>query len=222
MNIIKRTILLFLSLFPCWVLRISISWMPYFNFIRETSNTQVPITFNHWYDRYVKRLNYGAYWPTHKTSMVINPKNVYCGVETSPGYMPSCYIQAIGIIYIGDYTQIAPSVGILSANHSLTDNRKHVSSFVHIGRYCWLGFGVTILPGVTLGDYTIVAAGAVVSKSFPRGYCVIAGVPATIIKTLDKSECIIHKSEFEYNGFIDSSYFNEYKNKNLSNLSEFK
>jgi acetyltransferase-like isoleucine patch superfamily enzyme len=220
MQTIKHVIAICLSFFPRKVLRILISWMPYFDFIRETKSTQVPITFDHWYDRYVDRLDYDAYWPTHKTSVIINPKNVYCGVETSPGYMSSNYIQAIGKIYIGDYTQIGPSVGIISANHILTDNRKHIVSSVYIGKYCWIGFSATILPGVILGDYTIVAAGAVVSKSFSEGYCVVAGVPAKIVKMLDKSQCVFHKSEHEYNGFIKSNDFHKYKIEELKSFSE--
>jgi acetyltransferase-like isoleucine patch superfamily enzyme len=47
----------------------------------------------------------------------------------------------------------------------------------------------TVLPGIVLGDFTIVGAGAVVTRSFPDGYCVVAGNPAAIIRTLDKSEC---------------------------------
>lgn len=46
-----------------------------------------------------------------------------------------------------------------------------------------------ILPGVTLGDFTIVGAGAIVAKSFEEGYCVIAGNPARIIKQLNREEC---------------------------------
>jgi acetyltransferase-like isoleucine patch superfamily enzyme len=49
--------------------------------------------------------------------------------------------------------------------------------------------GAIVLPSVKLGDFTIVGAGAVVTKSFPEGYCVIAGNPARIIKQLNKTEC---------------------------------
>lgn len=57
-----------------------------------------------------------------------------------------------------------------------------------IGRNCWIGMNAVILPGVKLGDYTIVGAGAVVTHSFPEGYCVIGGVPAKKIKDLDKDK----------------------------------
>ena len=72
-----------------------------------------------------------------------------------------------------------------------------------------------ILPNVTLGDFTIVGAGSVVTKSFPEGYCVIAGNPAKIIKQLDKEKCIPYKMEPEYIGYIPKEKFEEFRKKNL-------
>src|ERR1700757_2641334 len=113
--------------------------IPYFRFIRETSNTQTPIRLPVWFQQKVMGYAREAYWPVSKQSIVSGARNIYAGIETSPGLMPGCYIQAYdGKIYIGDYTQIAPNVGIISANHMLTDNRKHVSSTVRIGKYCWI------------------------------------------------------------------------------------
>ena len=57
------------------------------------------------------------------------------------------------------------------------------------------------MPGVTLGDYTIVAAGAVVTKSFPEGFCVIGGVPAKKIKDLEKSSCIFYENKNKFIGY---------------------
>ena len=70
-----------------------------------------------------------------------DPSNIFCGIETSPGLSPGNYIQGMGKTYIGDYTQIAPNVGIISANHELEDNRKHIIEDVYIGKYCWIGMG---------------------------------------------------------------------------------
>ena len=55
-----------------------------------------------------------------------------------------------------------------------------------------------------------------VVKSFEEGYVVIAGNPAKKIKTLVKEECVLHESEFKYNGYIKHAKFNEYKNKYLN------
>jgi hypothetical protein len=189
---------------------------PYFRFIKETRNTQTPITFKMWWKQKVMGKNRSAYWPVNPNSLVTNPRNIYCGIETCPGYMPGCYIQALGKIYIGDYTQIAPNVGIISANHELYDNRQHVTKEVRIGKYCWLGMGSLIMPGVVLGDYTIVGAGSVVTKSFPEGYCVIGGNPAKVIKILEKEKCILHKSTHEYNGYIKSDKFEAFRKQRLN------
>ena len=182
----------------------------------ETKNTQSPITFSMWFNQKVLGRNYEVYFPVHKSSTVTGIHNIIAGVGVSPGQSPGCYIQGIGKIEISDYTQIAPNVGIISANHELTDNRKHVVKSVKIGKYCWLGMGVIILPGVILGDYTIVAAGAIVSKSFPDGYCVIGGNPAKILKLLDKNECVEYKSKYEYCGYIKKSKFERYAKRYLN------
>jgi acetyltransferase-like isoleucine patch superfamily enzyme len=72
-----------------------------------------------------------------------------------------------------------------------------------------------ILPGVELGDFTIVGAGSVVTKSFKDGYCVIAGNPAKLIKELEKEQCKEYRSEYEYIGFIPKSQFDKYRKENL-------
>jgi len=184
--------------------------------IIETRGTQTPITFKMWFFQKVLGFNRKVYWPVHFTSIVSGHKNIYAGIDTCPGYMPGCYIQAIGNIYIGDYTQISANVGIITANHDLNDSTKHIVKKVHIGKYCWLGMNVMILPGVELGDHTIVGAGSVVTKPFPNGYCVIAGNPAKVIKILDKEKVITHKCRFEYNGYVKSSEFDDFIEKNLN------
>jgi hypothetical protein len=200
---------------PRKVLRKLLAYNKNFSFLSETANTQTPIRFEHWYSQFVVGRYENAYWPINTTSTVVNPYNIYCGVETSPGYSGGNYIQAIGKIYVGDYTQIAPNVGIITANHDLYDNSKHIVKDVNIGKYCWIGMGAIILPGVSLGDYTIVAAGAIVTKSFTDGYCVIGGNPAKELKKIEKENCIFHKSTYEYNGYIKSEKFDEFRKKNL-------
>lgn len=148
--------------------------------------------------------------------MVANWKNIVIGIETSPGLMPGCYIQGIGKVLIGDYTQIAANVGIISANHDAYDNRRHISETVRIGDYCWIGMGAVILPGVELGDFTVVGANSVVTKSFPNGNCVIAGNPARLIKTLDPAACVRHRSTHEYHGFIRHQDFPAFRAKCLN------
>lgn len=130
-------------------------------------------------------VNRQAYWPMHYASTVVGVGNIYLGRDVAPGYMAGCYVQGIGRIEIGDYTEISGNVAILTANHDFEDLTRHVVKDVRIGAYCWIGFNAVVLPGVTLGDHTVVGAGAVVTKSFPEGRVVLAGNPARVIKTLD-------------------------------------
>lgn len=120
---------------------------------------------------------------------------------------PGCYIQGAGTIRIGNYVQFGPNVGVLSANHDLYDQRKYNTAPIVIGDYSWLGMGSTVLAGVTLGPRTIVAAGAVVTKSFPEGFCVLAGVPAKVVKTLDKERFVPWTFEKEFYGMIPAERF---------------
>lgn len=100
---------------------------------------------------------------------------------------PGNYYQATKAkIYIGKDTFIACNVGIITANHDLDDLTKHSSGKdVVIGANSWIGLNSVILPGVVLGEHTIVGAGSVVTKSFPEGNCVIAGNPAKKIRDLN-------------------------------------
>jgi acetyltransferase-like isoleucine patch superfamily enzyme len=129
-------------------------------------------------------------WHIHHTSTVYSPQKIVRGKGVYPGDSPGNYIEASNGIFIGDYTNLGPNVGLISANHDLIDNTKHIKANpIKIGSFCWLGMNSVILPEVELGDFTIVGAGAVVTKSFSEGYCVIGGNPARIIKHLDKNAC---------------------------------
>ena len=72
-----------------------------------------------------------------------------------------------------------------------------------------------VMPGVTLGPRTIVGAGAIVTKSFPEGYCIIAGIPAKKIKDLDQEKFVVPKFEEEYYGFLSESEFIEKRQEYL-------
>lgn len=134
--------------------------------------------------------NSGVKWHIHHTSTIHCPEKIIRGKEVYPGDSPGVYINATNGLTIGDYTAIAPNVGIISANHDLINNELHLASDpIKIGSFCWLGMGAIILPGVKLGDFTIVGAGAIVNNSFPSGYCVIAGNPAMTILHLNKEQC---------------------------------
>lgn len=191
--------------------------LPFFRIVVETRRTQTPVTLQHLLRQWIMVRHRGAYWPVHPTSVINNWRNVYAGVDVSPGFSPGCYIQALNPVFVGDYTQIGPNVGLIGANHSVYDSREHAATEgIRIGAYCWIGMNAVVLPGVVLGDFTIVGAGAIVTKSFPDGYGVIAGNPARPIKALDGSRCRRFKNEHEYNGFIRARDFPEFRRKHLS------
>ncbi|CAN5455289.1 hypothetical protein BH10BAC4_BH10BAC4_06130 [soil metagenome] len=191
--------------------------LPYFHFIRKTKHSETPVTLYTWFVQKVIGINRDAYWPMHPSSVISFSKNVYAGIETSPGFNPGCYIHAVNRIYIGDYTQIAPNVGLMSGNHDFYDFREQLPAEpMRIGKYCWIGMGVVILPGVVLGDFTIVGAGAIVTKSFPEGHCVIVGNPARKVKELEKEKCVPFHTSNPYNGYIPHEKFEKFRAKNLN------
>lgn len=140
--------------------------------------------------RKILRQNAGVKWAVHHTATIHSAGKLTIGKETFPGDSPGVYINAQNGITIGDYTNLGPNVGIISANHDFVNNNIPTDAPpINIGRFCWLGMGAVVLPGVQLGDFTIVGAGAVVTKSFGQGYCIIGGNPAKIIKELNREDC---------------------------------
>ncbi|MGE7612975.1 sugar O-acetyltransferase [Paenibacillus sp. NPDC101420] len=96
-----------------------------------------------------------------------------------------CSFQDRGGINIGDGTMIGMNVTIATLNHGLPLETRNVTypSPVIIGDNVWIGSNATILPGVTIGDNSVVAAGAVVTKDVPAN-TVVAGVPAKELKKI--------------------------------------
>jgi len=149
---------------------------------------------------------YDLYWPRNNTCYLANQKNIYVGINALIGNSGN-YIQGKAEVHFGNYVRLAPNVGVLSSNHDLYDHRKSIDKKVVIGDYSWVGMNSVILPGVKLRTRTIVAAGSVVTKSFPEGYCVIAGSPAKIIRHLDKEKFVPYHDEEEFYGFIPKDVF---------------
>lgn len=96
-----------------------------------------------------------------------------------------CCFQDQGGIEIGDDVLIGQQVVIATLNHDVDPPKRGNMrpAPVKIGDKVWIGAHATILPGVSVGDGAVVAAGAVVTKDVPAN-CVVAGVPAKVIKTI--------------------------------------
>ncbi len=97
----------------------------------------------------------------------------------------ACSFLDIGGITIEDDVLIGPNVSLVTENHPTdpSDRKTVLLKPIVLRRNAWIGAAATILPGVTIGENAIVAAGAVVSRDVPPN-TVVAGVPAKIVKTL--------------------------------------
>lgn len=97
-----------------------------------------------------------------------------------------CTFLDLGGITIEDNVLIAPKVSLLSEGHPVSPKARHslMVGHIHIKKNAWIGANATILPGVTIGENSIVASGAVVSKDVPDN-TIAGGIPAKIIKTIE-------------------------------------
>jgi len=94
-------------------------------------------------------------------------------------------------IYVGDYTMIGPNVTLATAGHPIAPElRKKGYQFnmpIHIGKNCWLGAGVIVLQGVTIGDNTVIGAGSVVTKDIPSNV-VAVGNPCRVMREVSERD----------------------------------
>ncbi len=126
-------------------------------------------------------------FPCHPGSEVGLLKNLHFDVNNIDNFWKTgSYFQCWnGQIIIGTGTYIAQNVGLITENHDIENLDNHLPpKDISIGNNCWIGMNSVILPGVVLGEKTIIGAGAVVTSSFPEGHVVLGGVPAHIIKKL--------------------------------------
>ena len=94
-------------------------------------------------------------------------------------------------IYVGDYTMFGPNVTIATAGHPIhPDLRRQGLQYnmpVHIGRNCWLGAGVIVMPGVTIGDNVVIGAGSIVTKDIPSNV-VAVGNPCRVLREVGEHD----------------------------------
>lgn len=159
-------------------------------------------------------------WVDVRRGLIVNsPKNIYIGNHVKLDRMSrlssyeggnisiedDCYIgqffsiMAGGNVVIKKHTLIASYVAIIGENHNMDPeagikygNQPLIKKDVEIGENCWIGEKVVILPGVTIGDWSIIGACSVVNKSIPS-YSIAVGNPAEVIKKYDfESKSWVH------------------------------
>lgn len=127
-------------------------------------------------------------WPVSPFQRILHPEAIEFDPDDLNNFQsPGCYFSNSdgGRIVIGKGTYIGPNVGIITTNHDPADPDKHLApEEVILGKQCWLGMNSVVLPGVVLGDRTVLAAGSVVGRSFPKGHVVLVGVPARVSQAL--------------------------------------
>lgn len=132
----------------------------------------------------ILRINGHVPWPVHVSSTIKVPEKIVRG-SRCPGLSARCHIDGRNGIIFGSNVWIGPNVAIISMNHNVDDYYRYEEAPpIRIGENCWIGAHAIVLPGVELGPHTVVAAGAVITRSFPEGNQLLAGVPATVVRKL--------------------------------------
>lgn len=124
-------------------------------------------------------VNLGKDISMYRSLEIRNPKDLHIADNCSFG--KHILLDARKGLWINEGAVVASNVMIWTLHHDYNDdNFVAVGKQVTLGRYSWICSGAIILPGVKIGDYAVVAAGAVVTKDVPN-YAVVGGVPAKMI-----------------------------------------
>lgn len=107
-------------------------------------------------------------------------------------------------IYVGDYTMFGPNVILATAAHpilpQLREKGYQYNAPIHIGKNCWLGAGAIVLPGITIGDNSIIGTGSVVTKDIPSNV-VAVGNPCKVLRKITEKDNVFYFKDKE----IDSN-----------------
>lgn len=98
----------------------------------------------------------------------------------------NCTFYDLGGLEIGDDVMIGPNVSLITSGHPVEPSRRRdfvVAKPIAIERNVWIGAGATIIGGVTVGENSVVAAGAVVTRDIPPN-TLVGGNPATVIRSI--------------------------------------
>ena len=98
-------------------------------------------------------------------------------------------------IYIGDYTMLGPNVVIATAAHPIDAGLRRkglqYNKSVRIGKNCWLGAGVIVMPGVTIGDNVVIGSGSIVTKDIPSNV-VAVGNPCRVLREVTEQDRLFY------------------------------
>lgn len=144
-----------------------------------------------WFPQKVLGRNGHVPWPVPPCTCVSVPENIEFDPENMDNFFTTgSFFQGINAkIRIGRGCQISNGVGLVTANHDFMDITKHsAGKDIILDQDCVVGMNAVVLPGVILGPHTIVGAGSIVTKSFPEGWCVIAGNPAKKLRDISPAE----------------------------------
>jgi len=111
--------------------------------------------------------------------------NIHLGARVYFNF--NCVVLDVCPVHIGEHTLFGPAVQIYTATHPVDAQerrKKEYGQAIRIGSDCWIGGGAIILPGVSIGDRTVVGAGSVVTKDLPSGV-LAAGNPCRVIRPVD-------------------------------------
>ncbi|MBE6717154.1 MAG: sugar O-acetyltransferase [Ruminococcaceae bacterium] len=94
-------------------------------------------------------------------------------------------------IYVGDGTMFGPNVVLATAGHpilpELREKQYQFNMPIHIGKNCWFGAGVLVMPGVIIGDNSVIGAGSVVTKDIPANV-VAVGNPCRVLREINEHD----------------------------------
>lgn len=158
-------------------------------FVTRTQELSVQLNASTHIDQVRERLSDIIGSPIDKSTRIFPPFHTNFGRFITLGknvfINHACSFLDLGGITIEDNVLIGPKVNLITENHPLdpADRQTLLLNPIVIKRNAWIGAATTILPGVTVGENAVVAAGAVVSKDVPAN-TIVGGVPAKEIKRL--------------------------------------
>ena len=117
----------------------------------------------------------------HGGTYMTDPRNLYVGRESFINR--SCYLDLSGPLILGDNVNVGHGATFITVEHSYLPDERGTNTFrpIVLKEGSWVGANATVMPGVTIGRFAVVAAGALVLKDVPDGW-VVGGVPARFLK----------------------------------------